>query len=120
VFLAQIPVEAFRFYKKYYVEAEQLSVTDEVYEFWKLVEIQQKTSGDLFQPNVVQVKGNIRSINDADEPVFGIFGVSAVAGKTLFIDRYLDLPEPVEPIDTLIVDCRLYFDNSSNQKPPFW
>lgn len=120
VFLAQLPIEAFRFYRKYYVEAEQLSVSEEVYEFWKLIEIQQRASGDLFQPNVVQVKGNVRSVNNPDEPVFGIFGVSAVATRTLFIDRNLDLPKPVEEIDTLIVDCRLYFDNSTNQKPPFW
>lgn len=120
LFLAQIPVESFRFHEKYYVVAEQLSLTDEVYDFWKLIEIQQKTSGDLFQPNVVQIRGNIHSIDNADEPVFGIFSVSAVARKTFFLDPFLHLPKPVPNIDTLTVDCRLYFKNSSNIKPPFW
>jgi hypothetical protein len=120
LFLAQIPVEAFRFHEKYYVEAEQLSLTDEVYDFWKLVEIQQKTSGDLFQPNVVQIRGNMHSMTNSDEPVFGIFSVSAVAKRTFFLDRVNDLPKPVANIDTLVVDCRLYFKNSSNERPPFW
>jgi hypothetical protein len=120
LFLAQIPVEAFRFHEKYYVEAEQLSLTDEVYDFWKLVEIQQKTSGDLFQPNVVQIRGNMHSVDNSDLPVFGIFSVSAVARRTFFLDRINDLPKPVDNIDTLDVDCRLYFKNSTNQKPPFW
>jgi hypothetical protein len=120
LFLAQIPVEAFRFHEKYYVQAEQLSLTDEVYDFWKLIEIQQRTAGDLFQPNVVQIRGNMHSSNNPDEAVFGIFSVSAVATRTFFLDRVNHLPKPVDNIDTLTVDCRLYFKNSTNQKPPFW
>jgi hypothetical protein len=120
LFLTQIPVEAFRFHEKYYVEAEQLSLTNEVYDFWKLVELQQKSSGDLFQPNVVQIRGNMHSVTNEDEPVFGIFSVSAVAKRTFFLDQFNDLPKPVGNIDTLTVDCRLYFKNSSNVRPPFW
>lgn len=120
LFLAQIPAEAFRFHDKYYVVAEQLSLTTEVYDFWKLVEIQQRASGDLFQPNIVQVRGNMHSLDNSDEPVFGIFSVSAVSRKAVFLDQFTHLPESVPNIDTLTVDCRLYFKNSTNERPPFW
>lgn len=119
IFLARLPVDMWRFYTKYYFEAEQLSVSDEVYRFWELLESQQAVSGDLFQPNVVQVKGNMRSLTDPAEEVFGIFSVSSVSRKNLFITRD-ELPGPFLRMDTVVADCRAYFKNSVNQKPPFW
>ena len=118
IFLAQLPIDQFRFYFKYYIEAEQLSVSEDVHRFWKLIEAQQKGAGDLFQPNVVQVKGNVKSLNNPDEEVYGVFSVSAVAHKSIFIDGN-DIPNPIVEVDTVIADCR-YLENSSNQKPPFW
>ncbi len=119
IFLARLPIDQWRFYTKYYFEAEQLSVSDEVHRFWQLVEAQQASAGDLFQPNVVQVTGNVRSLNDSDEEVFGVFSVSAVSRKSFFINRE-DIPGRLLKPDTVIADCRAYFKNSVNQKPPFW
>lgn len=119
IFLARIPVEPWRFYDKYYFHAEQLSVTEDVHNFWKRVQAQQQDASNLFQPNVVQVKGNIKSLTDPKEVVQGIFSVSAVASASVFISRR-DIPIFVPEIPTIIADCRNYFDNSSNQKPPFW
>lgn len=119
IFLARLPVDMWRFYTKYYFEAEQLSVSDEVHRFWELIESQQTASGDLFQPNVVQVKGNMKCLTDPAEEVFGIFSVSAVSRKNLFITRD-ELPGPFVRMDTVVADCRAYFENSVNQKPPFW
>lgn len=119
IFLARVPVDMWRFYTKYYFEAEQLSVSDEVHRFWELVESQQASTGDLFQPNVVQIKGNIKSLTDPSEEVFGVFSVSAVSRKSIFITRN-EIPGAYVKVDTIIADCRAYFENSVNQKPPFW
>jgi len=117
--ISKVPVDKWRFYEKYYIEVEQLSVSEAVYDFWRVVKQQQQGAGDIFQPNVVKIRGNIRSISNPDEEVFGIFSVSAVTKKSIFIHR-TDVPKRVAQIDTVIADCRHAFFNSSNQKPPFW
>ena len=117
--VAQIPADNWRFMDRYYMEVEQMSVSEPVYDFWKLVETQQKGTGDIFQPNVVKIRGNMRSVTNPHEEVFGIFSVSAMAKKSMFIQRN-DIPKRVPQIDTLRGDCRHAFFNSTTDKPPFW
>jgi hypothetical protein len=116
--VAQIPVDNDVFYEKYHLEIEQVSLPEDVYKFWKLVNIQEETSGNIFQPNVVKIQGNIRCVSDPDEEVFGIFSVSAITKKSIFIRRS-DIPEWLPPIDTVTYDCRPY-TGGTNIKPPFW
>lgn len=116
--VAQIPVDKEVFYDKYHLEIEQISIPEDVYKFWKLVNIQEEGSVNIFQPNIVKIKGNIRCVSDPDEEVFGIFSVSAVTKKSIFIQRK-DIPTRLAPIDTVTSDCRDYA-GSSNVKPPFW
>jgi hypothetical protein len=115
----QLPADKWYFYDRYYIEAEQLSIQEDVYEFWKLAKTQQQGNGDIFQPNVVKVKGNIRCTTDPTEEVLGVFSVSGIAKKSIFIHRN-DIPRQVPRIDTLRSDCRTSFFNSSPEKPPFW
>jgi hypothetical protein len=119
VFITRIPVDNWRFIDKYYLEVEQLSVSSGVHKFWKLVQAQQEGAGNIFQPNVVQVEGNVASLTNPDEAVFGTFSVSAVTRATIVIDRSI-IPKVVPKLDTAIADCRFYFNNSTNIKPPFW
>jgi hypothetical protein len=119
VFITRVPVDNWRFIDKYHIEVEQLSVSSDVHRFWKLVQVQQESAGNIFQPNVVQVEGNVASLTNPDEAVFGVFSVSAVTRSTIVVDRsYTQTPVP--PLDTAIADCRFYFNNSTNVKPPFW
>lgn len=119
IHVARIPVVDWYFYKHLYIEIEQLSLDERVYEFWRLVETQQNSSRNIFQPNITRIRGNIVSENDPSEEVFGIFSVSGVTQKSISISAD-DLPKRVNLIDTLIVDCRRYFDGSTNQKPPYY
>jgi hypothetical protein len=118
IYLGQIPVDQWRFEFKYHLEVEQLSVSDDVYNFWKLVQAQQQGSTNIFQPNVVNVKGNMRVVS-GDKPIFGIFSVSAVAHSSIDISKD-DIPLPPYVPDIIIQDCRTYKENSTNVKPPFW
>jgi hypothetical protein len=116
--VAQIPIDNDVFYEKYHLEIEQISIPEDVYKFWKLVNIQEESSGNIFQPNVVKIQGNIRCVSDPDEEVFGIFAVSAITKKSISIRRS-DIPKWLPPIDTVTYDCRLY-TGGTNKKPPFW
>jgi hypothetical protein len=116
--IAQIPIDRARFQVRYYMRIEQLSVSEEVYTFWKQVQIQQESAGDIFQPNIIQIKGNIRSLSNPDEEVAGIFSVSAVAAGDVFIDRQ-ELPFHM-PIDTVFLDCRRAYPGATNIRPSFW
>jgi hypothetical protein len=117
--IGKILVTSMRFYDKLYIEVEQLSLTEEAFQFWKLVEAQQKATGSLFQPNAVKIRGNIYNIVDPDEQVLGVFEVSAVKRKSIFIDRTA-IPYVLDPIDTIGYDCRKAFVNSTTEKPLFW
>jgi hypothetical protein len=118
VFVARIPIDQWRFNIKYMIRVEQLSVSEEVYAFWQLVKSQQDGEGSLFQPNAVRVKGNIYSTTHPEEEVLGIFAVSAVTSKELFIERK-NIPFVLNA-DTVRGSCLGQFNGSSNIKPIFW
>lgn len=119
VALARVPVDSWRFFRKYYFEVEQLSVSENVYEFWKRVGAQQQGTGSLFQPNAVKIQGNIRCVSDPKKEVFGIFSASSITRKSIFINRQM-VPRPVPEPDRVTFDCRYSLPNSENVRPPFW
>lgn len=118
VFVSRIPFDERRFYNKYHILVEQLSISEDVYAFWKLVKSQQQ-SGGIFQPNTSRVTGNIYNAADPDDDVMGIFVVSAITQNELFIDRF-DAPVPVGLIDTSYSECYKTYPGASNVRPPFW
>jgi hypothetical protein len=118
VFVARIPFDGVRFYNKYHILVEQLSLSDDAYEFWKTVKSQEGNSS-IFQANIARATSNIINETSPSEEVLGCFAASAVSRKTIFIGRF---DAPVPPLfadDTVITDCRKY-KHSTNQKPPFW
>ncbi|MBT1688842.1 DUF4249 domain-containing protein [Dawidia soli] len=117
--VAQIPIDKRLFYEKYHIEVEQMSVSQDIYAFWKLVKAQQQSASDIFQPAVVKIKGTIRCTSDPDEKAYGIFSASAVTKSSVFIRR-LDIPKAIPQIDTLKTDCRTIYPGATNQRPPFW
>lgn len=118
VHVAKLPVDSWRFNIKYLIRVEQLSVSEEVYAFWKLVKAQQDGEGSLFQPNAIRVKGNIRSITDPEEEVLGIFSVSAITTRELSIVKD-EIPFPMTR-EEVAASCSSLFKGSSNIKPPNW
>lgn len=119
VFMTMIPVDRRIFHEKYHIQVEQLSVPEEVYDFWSLIKAQEQAASDIFQPAIVKVKGNVHSKSDPDEPVFGIFSVSATTTQSLFIKRE-DIPTYIPLTDSLFSDCRNAYPGSTNKEPFFW
>jgi hypothetical protein len=117
--IGQVLITNQRFHERYYVELEQLSVSESLYNFWKLTSDQQNGTGNLFQPNSVRISGNIKSISNPEEEVLGVFSVSAVVKKSFFIERSA-IPFEVKPMQPAPSDCRKALPNGSTSKPEFW
>lgn len=117
--IARIPIDGFRFYNKYYIEVEQLSLDESSYTFWKLVEAQQKSATNIFQPNVIRVQGNVRNVGNQDEPVLGVVSFASVTRASVFI-KQSDIPGLKPQLPIYIGDCRNFAAASTTTKPPFW
>lgn len=118
-FLGLIPATAMHFYDRYYIEVEQLSLTEEAYHFWSLVEKQQVGSTDLFQPNAIKIRGNIKNIANADDEVLGYFGASGAAAISLYIPPS-EIPFELPPLESVNYPCTQFYKNATTEKPFFW
>lgn len=115
--VANVSMADRRFDVRYYFKVDQLSISEEVYEFWKLVESQQLGEGSLFQPNAVRVQGNVRSTTNPNEQVLGVFSVSSVVSREVVVDRK-QIPFTIE-VETVPESCLLR-PGATNVKPLFW
>ena len=118
-FLGSVSVTPMHFFDKFYIEVQQLSLSQEAYDFWSLVEKQQKGANDIFQPNAIKIEGNIRSVENSDVEVLGFFGVSGVATSFRYVDRS-EFPFEIPPPDTVPFSCLDYFKNPTTEEPTFW
>jgi hypothetical protein len=107
------------FYDKYYLEVEQLSISQTIYSFWKNIKTQQSNSSNLFQTPPPKTGGNITPSSPTSILVIGYFAASSVKKHFITIERN-KVPYDVGIIDTLALDCRNAYKYSSNAKPVFW
>lgn len=115
--VTSISMEDRKFDVRYYFKLDQLSISEEVYNFWKLIEAQQLGEGSLFQPNAVRVQGNVRSTTNPDEQVLGVFSVSGIVTREVYIDRK-EIPFPIE-VEVVPESCLLR-PGATTTKPLFW
>ena len=117
--VAFIPASRRFFYDKYYLEVEQLSVSQTVYDFWKKIETQSKKGSDLFQTPPSVTSGNVRLISEDGLAVIGIFAASAIKKHSFIIPRS-EVPYTLPGIDTIATSCLEVYTHSSSSKPDFW
>ncbi|HEY0653265.1 MAG TPA: DUF4249 domain-containing protein [Chryseosolibacter sp.] len=115
--IATVPVEPRTFDIRFHFRVDQLSVSEEVFTFWKLVQAQQSGEGSLFQPNSIRIKGNVFSTTNPGEDVLGIFSVSGIHSVDTFLMKR-QVPIGVE-VETVAESC-LYFPGATNERPSFW
>jgi len=106
-------------YDKYVFEIHQLSVSKDVYEFWKLVAINDSNASNLFQTPAPRTIGTFTAENPTSKPVMGYFAASAVKIRYVTFTR-ADVPYKIIGIDYIPQSCLEEFHNSTNQKPVFW
>jgi hypothetical protein len=115
--VATIPVDDEQFEFKYYLKIDQLSLSANAYNFWNLVVSQQVGASSLFQPVSAYIKGNIHSTTNPNEQVLGLFQVSSVSSRSIFINRGA-IPSNLQPaIPYNVSDCRV---EGTTIRPTCW
>ena len=81
---------------KYSLLVKQYSLSDSAYEYWSRMQRLIQEAGGLYETQPIQIAGNMRNLNDAEETVLGIFWASAVKEKRIFYKRSYEF-RVVEP-----------------------
>lgn len=72
---------------KHKLKVYQHSLTEEAYNFFRIMEQQKETTGTVLDPPPAEVKGNMFNVDDENEQVIGFFDASAVSVKEVTILR---------------------------------
>jgi Domain of unknown function (DUF4249) len=119
VYIAYIPANDRYFFDKYYLEVEQMSISQAVYSFWESVARQKQQGSDLFQTPSGKTQGNVVLLTEGGLPAVGVFGASAVRNHSFVIPKQ-DIPYPIYQKDTIAESCMIEYRYSSTTQPDFW
>lgn len=103
------PSESDRFLDRYCIEVNQLSVSQEEYEYWRKIEKLGSLNQSVFAEQPYTVNGNIFNLDNSGKSALGYFQVSAKSFKRLYIN--------VE--DVIALDYNLFSYNCSLQSAYF-
>lgn len=79
--------------KKHKLKVYQHVVTEDAYNFFRMMEKQKGSTGTVFDPPPSEIKGNMFNIADKEEQVIGLFNVSTVSVKEIIIEpNLIDYP----------------------------
>ena len=97
-----VPASSGKLQEKYSILVKQYALTQEEFEYWNTLAKTTERTGSLFDPQPAEVTGNIKSVSNPSELVFGYFSASSRQEQRLFVTEYLGRPNPAcEPTDTL-------------------
>ena len=72
---------------RYSLLVEQINISEEDFNYWDALRQQEANQGNLYSYHPVQIRGNIRNINNEDEVVLGNFTVGSISRKRIFVNR---------------------------------
>lgn len=111
-----IPFEKYLNYK-FKLQLYQYSVSEEAFNFFKVIKEQSEATGSVFDPPPSEAKGNIFNINDTEEQVLGIFDAAGAYREDVTI-TFDEIPY-FKPQFVYPDDC-LLMENSTTEKPENW
>ena len=86
--LRQLPSTAQQLLRRYSLLVQQHALTKEEYQYWELLRKNTETIGSLFDPQPVQLTGNVRGLgNNATAVALGYVGAHSLSEKRVFIAR---------------------------------
>lgn len=95
---------------RYSILVKQYALTKDAFIYWQMLKKNAKELGSIFGTQPVKIEGNIRCINNPEEPVIGFISVSSVEQKRMFINKneltgwHVDLPPALTLCEARIVD----------------
>jgi hypothetical protein len=86
---------------KYSLLVKQFSLSEQAFQFWHVLDEQSKQRGELYETQPAQLCGNIHPQDAGREPALGLFYVTSIKEKRLFISPSLETLGPdCEPHQT--------------------
>jgi hypothetical protein len=116
--ITEVAITPAIFYNKYRVQIQQMSLTRQAFDFFKLIRAQKESASSLFQPQSGEIRGNIHSVS-GNAKAIGIFWATAVSEKSIYILKS-DVPYALSPYFAPPEPCDTFYKNSSTTKPAFW
>ena len=105
-----VDVKSPRLSFRYSLLIKQYAISEAYYEYLKLLEETNETTGSIFDPTPTEVFGNLKNSDGKALPVLGYFRVAGLSEKRIFVNRD-ELPlgfttpsGPVCKIDTIDLD----------------
>jgi len=95
----------------------QHSLSEDAYNFFRMMEQQKGSTGTVFDPPPAEIKGNMFNVNDKDEQVLGLFNASAVSVKEVVIASH-DIDYPVSTF--IFADDCLVIPGATIERPVDW
>jgi len=86
-----VSVDSYRLSVLYSLLVSQLIIDKPAYDFWNAVKDQLNDDNLLFNKQFYQVRGNLKNINNPEEPVMGYFTVAGEYRQRIFTRPPLDL-----------------------------
>ncbi len=87
----------------YLITVYTQSLTEDAYNYWKVINKQINNPGGIFSPPPQPIKGNMYCVNNPDLQVLGYFVASSEVKSQIFITRAVNLPvkypRQYDPID---------------------
>jgi hypothetical protein len=80
------------------IQIQQMSISPQMYLFYKTLESQTQTSGGLTDTPASAIVGNVSNLSNNNDKVIGYFGVVSIQKKNYWIDR----KEAQQPYESLL------------------
>lgn len=120
LYAGRLPITWFTMNYGTHVVVEQYSLSQQAYEFWRKVRIQQDALNSLSQPVNGKIPGNWVQTAGNEKPVMGLFYASAVNRKSIHLG-FANLPDSsiVPPSKLYPIDCK-DLPNTKRTPTKYW
>jgi hypothetical protein len=85
--LVLIPDNDVKLYYEYSMLVKQHALSADAYAYWLTLKKNTESLGTLFDPIPSQLRGNLHSVKDPDEPVIGYFSATTLSKKRISLVR---------------------------------
>lgn len=90
--LAFVSNQTPRLSMEYCLQVKQYFISEEAYHYWNGIEKQRGDQGALYSKQPYQIAGNLKNMDNPDEPVLGFFIVAGEKIKQIYVGRPKGIP----------------------------